>query len=81
MSDYNFNYASPKYLFTSFESYEVNTKNLIKKRLLIPAYDQCIKASHCFNLLDSRGLISSTEKTGIYPPNKNFSTSMLWSSR
>ena len=26
MSDYNFNYASPKYLFTSFESYEVNTK-------------------------------------------------------
>ena len=62
MSDYNFNYASPKYLFTSFESFEVNTKNLIKKRLLIPAYDQCIKASHCFNLLDSRGLISSTER-------------------
>ena len=32
------------------------------KKLALPAYDQCIKASHCFNLLDARGVISVTER-------------------
>lgn len=61
-SDYNFNYASPDHLFSSFNDYEKTTKNLIDKKLVIPAYEQCIKASHCFNLLDSRGLISAKER-------------------
>jgi len=61
-SDYNFNYASSDYLFSSFNDYEKTSKNLIDKKLIIPAYEQCIKASHCFNLLDSRGLISAKER-------------------
>ena len=61
-SDYNFNYASPDHLFSSFNDYEKTTKKLIEKKLVIPAYEQCIKASHCFNLLDSRGLISAKER-------------------
>jgi glycyl-tRNA synthetase alpha chain len=32
------------------------------RKLALPAYDQCIKASHCFNLLDARGVISVTER-------------------
>lgn len=61
-SDYNFNHASSDYLFSSFNDYEKTTKSLIDKKLVIPAYEQCIKASHCFNLLDSRGLISAKER-------------------
>ena len=61
-SDYNFNYASSDYLFSSFNDYEKTTKSLIDKKLVIPAYEQCVKASHCFNLLDSRGLISAKER-------------------
>ena len=61
-SNYNFNHASSEYLFNSFMSFEKTTKNLIEKKLMIPAYEQCIKASHCFNLLDSRGLISAEER-------------------
>lgn len=61
-SDYNFNHASSDYLFSSFNDYEKTTKSLIDKKLVIPAYEQCVKASHCFNLLDSRGLISAKER-------------------
>ncbi len=61
-SDYNFNHASSDYLFSTFNDYEKTTKSLIDKKLVIPAYEQCIKASHCFNLLDSRGLISAKER-------------------
>ena len=61
-SDYNFNYASSDYLFSTFNDYEKTSKSLIDKKLIIPAYEQCIKASHCFNLLDSRGLISAKER-------------------
>ena len=61
-SDYNFNHASSDYLFSSFNDYEKTTKSLIDKKLVIPAYEQCVKASHCFNLLDSRGLISVKER-------------------
>ena len=37
-------------------------KNLLEDNLIIPAYELCIKASHCFNLMESRGLISVTER-------------------
>jgi len=62
MSAYNFEHASEKYLFESFTHYEKNSSNLILENLPIPAYEQCIKASHSFNLLDSRGLVSATER-------------------
>jgi glycyl-tRNA synthetase alpha chain len=35
---------------------------LIGRDLPLPAYDQCVKASHCFNLLDARGVVSVTER-------------------
>ena len=40
----------------------LNASSLIEKKLPLPAYDQCIKASHNFNLLDARGVISVTER-------------------
>ncbi len=62
MSAYNFLHASQELLFSNFSNIEETCKNLIDKKLPIPAYELCIKASHCFNLLDSRGLISVTER-------------------
>ncbi len=62
LSEYNFNFASKNLLFDSFKGYEENCFQLIEKKLPIPAYELCIKASHCFNLLDARGLISVTER-------------------
>ena len=62
MSSFNFEHASREYLYKSFSFFEESSKNLIDKGLTIPAYEQCIKASHSFNLLDSRGLISVSER-------------------
>ena len=62
LAEYNFNFASKNLLFDSFKWYEENCFQLIEKKLPIPAYELCIKASHCFNLLDARGLISVTER-------------------
>ena len=61
-SHYNFSYASEKDLYDSFNQLEINAKKLLENDLVIPAYELCIKASHCFNLLDSRGVISVTER-------------------
>ncbi len=62
MSFFNFEFASRDYLYKSFEFFEKNAQDLINKKLPIPAYEQCIKASHTFNLLDSRGLVSVSER-------------------
>ena len=62
MSSFNFEHASREYLYKSFSFFEESSKNLIDEGLTIPAYEQCIKASHSFNLLDSRGLISVSER-------------------
>ena len=61
-SYYNFMYASEKDLYQTFQNLEINAEKLVEKRLVIPAYELCIKASHCFNLLDSRGVISVNER-------------------
>ena len=61
-SSYNFLYASESDLYQSFKNLEINAEKLIEKKLVIPAYELCIKASHCFNLLDSRGVISVNER-------------------
>ena len=45
-----------------FADAEKECQALLAKKLPRPAYDQCIKASHCFNLLDARGVISVTER-------------------
>ncbi len=61
-SDYNFNQATTDILRQSFLFYEKEAGHLIDKSLLLPAYDMCLKCSHVFNLLDSRGAISVTER-------------------
>jgi len=61
-SAYNFEHANTDVLLRHFEDAETECTALIEKALPLPAYDQCIKASHLFNLLDARGVISVTER-------------------
>jgi glycyl-tRNA synthetase alpha chain len=61
-SAYNFEYANTENLFKVFEIVEKESKLLIEKNLSLPAYDQCLKASHVFNLLDARGAISVAQR-------------------
>ena len=63
-SAYNFEHANTESLLKNFEIAEKECKYLLEKKLPLPAYDQCLKASHFFNLLDSRGVISVAERTG-----------------
>jgi glycyl-tRNA synthetase alpha chain len=41
---------------------ELEAKTLVKKNLSLPSYDQCLKASHVFNILDARGVISVAQR-------------------
>jgi glycyl-tRNA synthetase alpha chain len=61
-SEYNFNAADVKMLQKSFGLRTKEAQRLIDKALLLPAYDVCLKCSHLFNLLDSRGAISVSER-------------------
>ena len=63
-SAYNFEFANIETLLKNFESTEIECKSLLDKKLSLPAYDQCLKASHIFNLLDARGVIGVAERTG-----------------
>ena len=63
-SAYNFEFANTDALLKNFESTEKECKSLLEKKLSLPAYDQCLKASHIFNLLDARGIIGVAERTG-----------------
>ncbi len=63
-SAYNFEFANTETLLKNFESTEIECKSLIDNKLSLPAYDQCLKASHIFNLLDARGVIGVAERTG-----------------
>ena len=61
-SAYNFEHANTDHLFKIFDIVEDETKKLIEKKLSLPAYDQCLKASHVFNILDARGAISIAQR-------------------
>ncbi len=63
-SAYNFEFANTETLLKNFEACETECKSLLDKKLSLPAYDQCLKASHLFNLLDARGVIGVAERTG-----------------
>tara|TARA_X000001036_G_scaffold425104_1_gene450942 strand:- start:308 stop:1180 length:873 start_codon:yes stop_codon:yes gene_type:complete len=63
-SAYNFEFANTEILLKNFETTESECKSLLNKKLSLPAYDQCLKASHIFNLLDARGVIGVAERTG-----------------
>jgi glycyl-tRNA synthetase alpha chain len=61
-SAYNFEFANTEVLLGHFKDAEAECRALLERKLALPAYDQCIKASHTFNLLDARGVISVTER-------------------
>ena len=61
-SAYNFDYANTENLFKIFDMLENEAKSLIEKKISLPAYDQCLKSSHVFNLLDARGVISVAQR-------------------
>jgi glycyl-tRNA synthetase alpha chain len=61
-SAYNFEHADTPLLTRHFADAEEECQALLRRRLALPAYDQCIKASHLFNLLDARGVISVAER-------------------
>ncbi len=61
-STHNFERANTGILFNRFTDCENECRALLDNMLVLPAYDQCIKASHTFNLLDARGVISVTER-------------------
>ncbi|MBN2373500.1 glycine--tRNA ligase subunit alpha [bacterium] len=63
-SRYNFEKADIQSLQKWFSMYEQECISLIKEGLVLPAYDFCLKCSHTFNLLEARGAISVTERTG-----------------
>ena len=61
-SAYNFEHANTKNLFKIFDMLESEAKSLLEKKISLPAYDQCLKASHIFNILDARGVISVAQR-------------------
>ncbi|WBF68095.1 glycine--tRNA ligase subunit alpha [Desulfovibrio subterraneus] len=64
MSKYNFELSDAGMLLNLFNMYEGECKRLCEEGVAWPAYDYCLKCSHTFNLLDARGAISITERTG-----------------
>jgi len=63
-STYNFEKANVEMLFDLFDKYEIEANRIIGEGLVQPAYEYCLKCSHTFNLLDARGAVSVTERTG-----------------
>jgi glycyl-tRNA synthetase alpha chain len=61
-SAFNFEHADTDILLRHFEDAEKECTALLQAELPLPAYDQCIAASHLFNLLDARGVISVPER-------------------
>lgn len=60
---YNFEASNPDLLLKLFNLYEEEAKQLIEKNLVLPSLDYVLKCSHCFNLLDARGVIAVAERT------------------
>ena len=61
-SDYNFNHADVALHQQLFASYEQDVKRLLEAKLLMPAYEQLLRCSHIFNMLDARGAISQSDR-------------------
>ncbi len=64
-SIHNFEEADISLQYCLFESYEKESLRLIEKKLVLPAYDYCLKCSHTFNILDARGAFSVTERVAL----------------
>lgn len=63
-STYNFEASNPDLLFSLFSLYEQEAQQLIEKNLVMPSLDYILKCSHVFNLLEARGVIAVTQRTG-----------------
>jgi glycyl-tRNA synthetase alpha chain len=61
-SQYNFEKADTEALLREFDTHEVECQRLLNDKLVLPAYEQMVKASHSFNLLDARHAVSVTER-------------------
>jgi len=61
-SAYNFEKADTQVLLTQFDAHEFACQRLLTDKLVLPAYEQMVKASHSFNLLDARHAVSVTER-------------------
>ncbi len=61
-SKFNFEVSDSKMYQRHFEDYEKQAQKLLEEKLVLPAYDCCLKTSHIFNLLDARGAISVNER-------------------
>ncbi|MEJ2093465.1 MAG: glycine--tRNA ligase subunit alpha [Syntrophobacterales bacterium] len=64
-SVYNFEQADVDMLFKLFDMYEAEALRIIGLKLVLPAYDYCLKCSHTFNLLNARGAISVAERSSL----------------
>jgi glycyl-tRNA synthetase alpha chain len=64
-SRYNFEVADTSMLFQLFEMFDKESQRCLQAGCLLPAYDYCLKCSHTFNLLDSRGAISVTQRVDL----------------
>jgi len=74
-STYNFEVADVAMLLDFFQKYEGESGRAIERGLVLPAYEYCLKCSHTFNLLDARGAISVTERTGYIARIRNMARS------
>jgi len=74
-SHYNFEEADTGMLFKMFDMFEQEALRVNEKGLVLPAYDYVLKCSHTFNLLDARGAISVTERTGFIHRVRNLARS------
>ncbi len=74
-STYNFKIADTAMLFQLFDMYEKECRRALKEDLVLPAYDFVLKCSHAFNMLDARGAIGVTQRTGYIGRVRNLSRS------
>jgi glycyl-tRNA synthetase alpha chain len=72
-SAYGFEHADVEMLRRHFDDHEKESMRLLEKKLVQPAYDQCLKAGHIFNLLEARGVISVTERASFIARIRNIS--------
>ncbi len=79
-SKYNFELANTDNLFKIFDMLENESKSLTENKLSLPAYDQCLKASHVFNILDARGVISVAQRAEYIARIRNLvkGTGQIW---
>ena len=79
-SKYNFEYANTENLFKIFNIYESEALFLTQNNVSLPAYDQCLKASHIFNVLDARGARSVAERAEYISRIRNIvkSAAQVW---